>query len=176
MASTLTTTIEQVERSADDSLDDGLPPSRRGELTWELARQFPRQGDWTEEEYLSLGATWLIEFCDGVLEFLPMPTYFHQKIVRFLHALFNGFVEQRELGEVLFAPLPVRLWARKYREPDLVYLSKARIPRNPHSQPHGADLVAEVVSPGDENRERDLVTKPDEYAQAGIQEYWIVDP
>lgn len=152
------------------------PPSRRGEPTWELALAFPYQGDWTEEEYLRLGSNWMVEFCDGTLEFLPMPTYFHQRIVRFLHALLNVFVEEKGLGEVLFAPLPVRLWPQKYREPDLIYLSTARIPRDPHSQPDGADLVAEVVSPGEENRERDLVTKPDEYARAGIQEYWIVDP
>ena len=34
----------------------------------------------------------------------------------------------------------------------------------------------EVVSSGDEDRRRDLKTKRDEYALAGIPEYWIVDP
>jgi Uma2 family endonuclease len=153
-----------------------LRTSKPGEPTWELALDFPYQGDWTEEEYLRLGSNRMVEFSDGTLEFLPMPTYFHQRIVRFLHALLHAFVEQKELGDVLFAPLPVRLWPKKYREPDLVYLSTARIPQDPHSQPDGADLVAEIVSPGEENRERDLVTKPEEYARAGIQEYWIVDP
>lgn len=28
-------------------------PSQRGEWTWELAAQFPRQGEWTEESYLA---------------------------------------------------------------------------------------------------------------------------
>jgi Uma2 family endonuclease len=42
--------------------------------------------------------------------------------------------------------------------------------------PQGADLAVEVVSPGEENRERDIETKRTEYARAGIQEYWIVDP
>jgi len=37
----------------------------------------------------------------------------------------------------------------------------------------GADLVMEIVSPTD--RQRDLVTKRREYALAGIPEYWIVD-
>ena len=40
----------------------------------------------------------------------------------------------------------------------------------------GADLVMEVVSAGDEARRRDLTQKREEYAQAGIPEYWIVDP
>ncbi len=38
----------------------------------------------------------------------------------------------------------------------------------------GADLVIEVVS--DDAPMRDLQTKRHEYAQAGIPEYWIVDP
>ncbi|MBS0202405.1 MAG: Uma2 family endonuclease [Planctomycetes bacterium] len=33
----------------------------------------------------------------------------------------------------------------------------------------------EVVSPGVQNRERDLDVKRHEYARAGIAEYWIVD-
>ncbi len=37
----------------------------------------------------------------------------------------------------------------------------------------GADLVMEVVS--DSGRPRNLETKRQEYAQAGILEYWIVD-
>ena len=61
------------------------------------------------------------------------------------------------------------------REPDLVYLRPERIP-NRRRPPKGADLAMEVVSEGEENRHRDLVIKPEEYARAGIKEYWIVDP
>ena len=42
--------------------------------------------------------------------------------------------------------------------------------------PDGADLAVEVVSEGEESRQRDLKTKRAEYAKAGIAEYWIVDP
>jgi Uma2 family endonuclease len=41
---------------------------------------------------------------------------------------------------------------------------------------NGADLVMEVVSGDDEDRHRDLVEKRQEYARAGIPEYWIIDP
>ena len=40
----------------------------------------------------------------------------------------------------------------------------------------GADLVVEIVSGSADDRERDLVIKRGEYAQASIPEYWIVDP
>ncbi len=34
----------------------------------------------------------------------------------------------------------------------------------------------EVVSDDEEDRQRDLQTKRQEYAQAGVADYWIVDP
>lgn len=37
-------------------------------------------------------------------------------------------------------------------------------------------LVAEVLSPGKQNRDRDLIRKRDQYAARGIPEYWLVDP
>lgn len=151
--------------------------SKRGEPTWELAALFPLQGDWTEEAYLALArrTNRLVELSDGCLEILPMPTPFHQRIVRFLFQWFEAFVRAQGLGEMFFAPLPVRLWPSKFRDPDLVFLRSGRV-GDPHQQPQGADLAVEVVSEGEEARTRDLVTKRDEYARAGIAEYWIVDP
>ena len=61
--------------------------SRRGEPVWELAMNYPLQGDWTEEEYLALETNRLVEFSDGFLEFLPMPSLIHQLIADFLHGL-----------------------------------------------------------------------------------------
>jgi len=74
-----------------------------------------------------------------------------------------------------FAPLPIRLKPGKFRDPDIVYLRSGRIV-DPRHQPHGADLAIEVVSDDEEDRQRDLETKRVEYAEAGIAEYWIVDP
>jgi Uma2 family endonuclease len=149
--------------------------SRKGEPAWEVAFLYPRQGEWTEAEYLSLDTNRLVELSEGCLEVLPMPTMLHQLLVDFLHSVLKAFVVAHATGKVFFAPLPVRLWAGKYREPDIIYLNPERISdlRRP---PKGADLVMEVVSEGAENRERDLDIKRREYAEAGIAEYWIVDP
>jgi Uma2 family endonuclease len=149
--------------------------SKRGEPAWDIALLFPRQGQWTEDEYLALDTNRMIELSNGYLEFLPMPTFLHQLIVRQLVKVLDAFVEAGVLGWVLTAPLPVRLWSGKLCEPDIVFLRPRRI-RNPKRPPHGADLVMEVVSKGAENRKRDLVTKRSEYARALIDEYWIVDP
>jgi Uma2 family endonuclease len=150
-------------------------PSRRGEPAWEVAFLFPSQGDWTEVEYLALDTNRLVELSDGCLEVLPKPTVNHQMIVFYLLKLLDAFVAAHASGKALPAPLPVRLWSGKLREPDIVYLRPERL-QNLHGQPDGADLVMEVVSEGEENRRRDLETKRQEYAQAGIPEYWIADP
>ena len=144
------------------------------ELTWEIAQLFPAQGHWSEEEYLALDTNHLIEFSHGQLEVLPMPTQSHQLLVIALFELLRNYVRTRKLGTVLFAPMRVQLWPGKYREPDILFMRTEHDDRRSDSFWEGADLVMEVVSPDDP--QRDTVTKRREYAQAGIPEYWIVDP
>jgi Uma2 family endonuclease len=146
------------------------------EWTWEIARLFPLQGGWTEEEYFALDGCQLVEFSDGYLEFPPMATTSHQLIVLFLYGLLLAFSSSRDAGRVLVAPLPVRLWRRKIREPDVVFMTKEHADRISERYWKGADLVMEVVSGDKEDRRRDLEVKRSEYARAGIREYWIVDP
>ncbi len=156
--------------------DASLPPrSQRGDWTWELVTMFPQQGDWTEQEYLSREFDGLVEYSDGVLEFLPMPTLLHQLIVDYLHSLLKQFVQAHSLGFTAFAPLRVRVGDRRYREPDVVFATFGRV-RSLTEPLDGADLVIEVVSDSQEDRDRDLIEKRMDYAAARIPEYWIVDP
>ena len=150
------------------------PQSHRGTPVWELARLFPTQGFWTEEDYLGLETNLLIEYTDGVLEFLEMPTPKHQLIVQYIQMRLLGFVTKSRRGSVMASPLPIRVASKTYREPDLVYFAKKLADLS--KAPRGADLVMEVVSPGSASRRRDLIKKRREYAEAGIAEYWIVDP
>ena len=151
------------------------PVSRRGTPTWEMALNFPHQGEWTEEEYLSREFDGLVEYSDGVLEFLPMPTWSHQYMVDFLHSLLKQFVQPRSLGYTAFAPLRVRIRSGKYREPDVLFVSPSRF-RGLNKPAEGADLVMEIVSGSADDRERDLILKRADYSAVGIPEYWIVDP
>ncbi len=137
---------------------------------------YPTQGHWSEEAYLELHSNQLIEFTHGMLEFLEMPTLKHQLIVAYLYERLQAHVRREKLGKVLFAPLRIRVAPETIREPDVVYLSHKKVPRNKMRPPEGADLVVEVVSPSEESRKRDLIEKRRDYAGAGIAEYWIVDP
>jgi Uma2 family endonuclease len=124
--------------------------------------------------YLALDTNHLIEFSHGQLEVLPMPTQSHQLLVIALFKLLDNFVRTRQLGTVLLAPMRVQLWQGKFREPDILFMRTEHDDRRSDSFWQGADLVMEVVSPDDP--QRDTMTKRREYAQAGIPEYWIVDP
>ena len=149
-----------------------------GQPAWDLALLYPPQGQWSEEEYLSLtdSTRWLVEYTDGKIEVLSMPTIEHQLIVKFLLYSLDSFVRQYKLGVVLFAPTRVYMEPRKYREPDLVFNFSARHAKNSKRYYRGADLVMEVVSDDPESHKRDWEQKRIDYAKGQIPEYWIVDP
>ena len=115
----------------------------------------------------------LVEFTDGFLEVLPMPTDKHQSVLQFLFLAFFGFCAPSS-GKVLFAPLRLRIRPGKYREPDLLLLLSASDPRRQNRYWLGADLALEVVS--EDKPERDLVDKRGDYAEGRVPEYWIVNP
>lgn len=152
-----------------------MPVIPHGEPIWQLARLYPYQGEWNEDLYFALNTNILVELSDGCLEFPAEPTFAHQMIAFYLAKLLDAHVTACKLGQVVLAPLPVHLWPEKVREPDILFVRPGRS-RYRGKYPEGADLVVEVVSEGAEDRERDLVVKPKEYAQAGLPEYWIVDP
>jgi Uma2 family endonuclease len=134
------------------------------------------RGTYSESEYFALETNRRMEFFNGSIEFLPTPTVRHHRTTVFLFSALEAFVTARNLGEALFIGVRVRLWPNKYREPDVVFMSAEHADRITDEYWDGADLVMEVVSTGDEARRRDLTQKREEYAQAGIPEYWIVDP
>ncbi|MBP7688125.1 MAG: Uma2 family endonuclease [Thermoflexales bacterium] len=155
------------------TLTKATPPRRR--LTHAIAELFPPQGQWSEDEYLGVSdrSNRLIELSNGKLEVLDMPTDPHQYAVGRLHYFILRFLMEHVLGEIRVAPLPVRLWPGKFREPDLMYLSTAHLDRITSEYWGVPDLVIEVHSPGSHHRDKRV--KYHEYAQAGIAEYWMVD-
>jgi Uma2 family endonuclease len=135
----------------------------------------PLQGLWSVEQYLALTnqTNRLIEYTDGVIEALPVPTDKHQAISLFLLLSLLAFVRPRG-GAVFYAPLRLEVRPAKFREPDLLLLLRADDPRRQNAYWRGADLVIEIVS--SDKPQRDTEEKPLDYAEAGIPEYWIVNP
>ena len=153
------------------------PPASasQDELNAIVCGVLPRQGTWSDDEYLWLTdrSRRLIEFTDGYVQDLPMPTFSHHAILAFLYRLFHGWIGPRD-GVVMFSALRLRVREGMFREPDLLLLRDRADPRLQDRYWLGADLVVEVVSP--DRPERDLVDKRIDYAEARIPEYWVVDP
>ena len=147
------------------------PPTHVGGPVWWIAELFPDQGSWTEAQYLALTTNRLIEFDNGKVEALPVPTKTHQLIVAFFYELIKAFVGKR--GKVIFAPYRLRVPGGRYREPDVLYMNPEQYARAEERFAAAADLVMEVVS--EDDPDRDYVTKRRDYADVGVPEYWIVD-
>ena len=116
------------------------------------------------------------ELLDGDLLLTPAPNLKHQRAQRRLGRRLDQFIEERELGEIFYAPFDVVLSDTDVVQPDLLFVSR----RREHLLSNGAnvqgapDLVIEILSPSTANR--DLGYKRTLYARHGVLEYWIVDP
>jgi Uma2 family endonuclease len=149
-------------------IEDGKPE-------WELWRSVRSSVPWSEQTYLDLDTARRMEFTDGEVEYLPWPTLTHQRILVFLIMALDRFARSRNAGVALLSGIRVQLRQGAYREPDVVFMSTENMSRVSEKFFAGADLVMEIVGPSEEERDRDLVQRRSEYAQAGIPEYWIVD-
>jgi Uma2 family endonuclease len=139
-----------------------------------ILQLFPSQGEWQDGDYFSLPGNRLVELVDGFVEVLPMPSLQHQFLARLIFLALHNVCDSQQAGIVMTAPTRVRVADRHFREPDVLFVSSQNLKRRQAQFWETADLVVEIISPDDPDR--DLVDKRRDYAAAGIPEYWIVDP
>jgi Uma2 family endonuclease len=129
------------------------------------------------EEYLALPDDGrIVEWVDGETICYMPTTPAHQFVVIFLIRLLGDYVQLLSLGHVLAAPIEVKLWpGGPSREPDVLFFGQGKLAQLTEKRFEGApDLVVEVVSAGSATIDR--VEKFLEYEQAGVGEYWLIDP
>ena len=129
---------------------------------------------WTLEELHSLpddGNKY--ELVYGELFVTPAPTVQHEEILARLTRILAPFVAANGLGDV-YHPRSVIRFRGSEVEPDLMV-------RQPHPEPDAGWeswpvplLVVEVISPA--TRRWDQEQKKTFYRDAGVAEYWIIDP
>jgi Uma2 family endonuclease len=115
------------------------------------------------------------ELIDGEVFVTPSPSEKHQRILVNLLVSVHNHVVANNLGRVYVAPLDVVFGERTALQPDLMFISKARRGIIGPEYILGApDLVVEILSP--HRVAFDRVRKFEQYAQHGVEEYWIIDP
>jgi Uma2 family endonuclease len=135
----------------------------------------PQSHRYTYEDYARLPDDRRYEVIDGELFVTPAPTPFHQIVaLRILRAL-EALVEREARGIVLVAPCDVVLSRFDVLQPDIFFISSARLGVIGEKYVSDApDLIVEVLSPG--TRKRDRTLKANRYARFGVREMWIADP
>jgi Uma2 family endonuclease len=115
------------------------------------------------------------ELIDGEIFVSPSPSEKHQRQSGRLFLSMGGHVVRHDLGRVYYAPFDVVFGEKTALQPDLLFVSKARLGIIGPEYIIGApDLVVEILSPS--RPAYDRVTKLEQYALYGVAEYWIVDP
>lgn len=122
---------------------------------------------WADEDTLA-------EWVKGEIVMTSPASFRHQDITDFLLSVMRPVIEQQKAGRLISAPFQMRL-AESGREPDLLFVAENHRERIRDTYLDGpADLVVEIISP--ESVGRDRGQKFYEYEQAGIPEYWLIDP
>ena len=133
-------------------------------------------GPYTLEDYLLLPEDRRVELIDGVFYDMASPTTIHQSIAGFLYTKFLDYVMKNKGPCYPFiAPVDVQLDSddKTVIQPDVLIVCDRSKYRN--GRVFGApDLVVEVLSPS--SKKKDMQIKLSKYYDAGVREYWIVDP
>ena len=134
-----------------------------------LAMSYEAFLEWADEDILA-------EWVDGKILIMSPASQRHQRLATLLAALLLAFVEAHNLGSVVAAPFQMKLTPEgSGREPDILFVAHENLSRLQKNRLAGpADLAVEIISP--ESRARDRGEKFYEYEQAGIREYWLIDP
>ncbi len=139
-------------------------------------RHVKKQGEYTLEDYYALPDERRVELIDGVIYDMAAPSEEHQLILNELSFQLNSFVKQNHgKCRVFPAPFDVQLDMdnRTMVQPDILIICD-RNKTNTRGVYGAPDLIVEILSPS--TAKKDVTVKLRKYLQAGVREFWIVDP
>ena len=135
-----------------------------------------KQGEYTTEDLENLPEDLRFELIDGYLYALSSPTIRHQDVVGEVFFQIKAFIKANKGPcHVYMAPLDTRIDQdnRTSLQPDVFVVCRQDIimKKNIFGAP---DFIAEVLSPSTRGKDRDLKCR--KYFEAGVREYWMIDP
>ena len=131
---------------------------------------------YTEDDYYNIPEHVRAELIDGQIYYQAAPSRIHQELLNFLNTEINIYMRSKNgFCKVYPAPFAVKLFADRENivEPDISVICdrKKLTDRGCTGAP---DWIVEIISPN--NPEHDYIRKLNLYKDAGVREYWIVDP
>lgn len=116
------------------------------------------------------------ELVDGKIYYMAPPSRTHQRLQHFFDRTIGNYIQANNGGcEIYPAPFAVFLNEEDttYFEPDISVICDTS--KLDEKGCHGApDWIIEIVSPS--SKSMDYFTKLMKYQEAGVREYWIVNP
>jgi Uma2 family endonuclease len=135
----------------------------------------PRSKKQTPEQfYESLDEDTKAELIKGEVVLMSPVSILHDRLQKLFARVLEEWVETNNLGEVYGEQVEMRLGAQRY-VPDISFVANEHLDRVKPTRLEGpADLVIEITSA--ETANRDWGVKMRDYEQAGVREYWLVNP
>ena len=135
-----------------------------------------KPGEFTLDDYYALPDDQRVELIDGVFYDMSSPTTIHQIIISKLFNTIYNFIDSNKGTCIPFtSPCDVQLDMddKTMVQPDIMIIcDRDKIVRQ---KIYGApDFIIEILSPSTKNK--DMFIKAAKYVNAGVKEYWIVDP
>ena len=134
---------------------------------------------WTTQDLTAMpddGGWKRYEIIDGELYVTRAPHIRHQSVGGKIYFFLEAWSQQTQLGSPVQTP-GVIFTANDAVIPDVVWVGNARL-NNIDDAGHltvAPELMVEVLSPGDQNEQRDKKVKLKLYSRHGVQEYWIAN-
>lgn len=117
----------------------------------------------------------LLELWNGEVVVPPGPETVHMDAQNELFVQLWNAARRVSNADVYTAPYEVRLREQTVVQPDIVVFTPKSTGKKTRRGFEGVpDLIVEILSPS--NRDHDLIRKSALYAEAGVPEYWVVEP
>lgn len=157
---------------------DGISPNMVAEAQsyYSTLQGKKRQGEYTLEDYHNMPEDRRAELIDGVIYDMASPSPLHQMIAGMVYARILAFIEKNKGDCIPFiAPADVQLDCddRTMVQPDVFILCKQDRLRR-FGICGAPDFVLEIISGS--TRKKDMTVKLTKYMEAGVKEYWVIDP